>query len=201
MNIRQKKYLPAGLLLVLLFGPLLAGCGKMLPVARSHSESPWPSFAANKEVFDRIVPYRTTIADLKELQFDPSQTPNIQILTYPEIISLFIPNSSFRLEDMDQGLQDCVAASSSCQAYQLKLQRLDSRRHGNVLLDLFRFKRETHRTGWLFTSLVVLVDDVVVYKIWGGVPKVDEHLYQRNPLGPLQEAADAAFDYTLLDFL
>ncbi len=188
-------------LLFLLWLPVLTGCGSLLPVAKTHSQSPWAGFEASKETFDLIVPFQTGSEDLRELHFDPGRTPNVQILTYPEIISIFMPNSSFKLEDMDPGLQECVARSASCRAYQMKLQRIESRRHGNVLLDLFNFKRETHRTGWIFSAMVVLVDDLVVYKFWGGIPKVDEHLYRRNPLGPLQEAADAAFDYNVLDFL
>lgn len=77
-----------------------------------------------------------------------------------------------------------------CLGYQLILGKIVSRRHGNVFLDLFRFRRKTHKTGRRFTSLVVLVDDMVVYKVWGGIPMLDEHSYQRNPLGPLQEPAD-----------
>jgi hypothetical protein len=138
---------------------------------------------------------------LQELHFDPSQTPNIQIMTYPEIIQLFMPNSSFDLREMDPGLRLCVAESANCQAFQLNLHRLESERHGNVFLDLFRFKRQTHQTGWRFTSLVVLVEDQVVYKLWGGVPRVDEHLYQKNPLGPLQEPADTARDAALFGVL
>ncbi|MFH7325427.1 hypothetical protein [Desulfurivibrio sp. C05AmB] len=186
---------------VALVGLLVGGCGSMLPVAKTRSEARWGSFEESKAVFDQIIPYRTSRADLQELHFDPSQTPNIQIMTYPEIIQLFMPNSSFDLREMDPGLRLCVAESANCQAFQLNLHRLESERHGNVFLDLFRFKRQTHQTGWRFTSLVVLVEDQVVYKLWGGVPRVDEHLYQKNPLGPLQEPADTARDAALFGVL
>jgi hypothetical protein len=31
-----------------------------------------------------------------------------------------------------------------------------------------------------------MVNDVVVYKLWGGNPLVDENRETKNPLGPLQ---------------
>lgn len=182
------------LLLGLLF---FGGCGALLPVAKTHTETPWTSFDQVKTTFDRIVPYETTTEELRELLFDPELTPNIRILTYPDIINMFMPNPSLTLEHMDRGLRDCVGDSVNCMAYQLNLQNLDARRHGNVLLDLFRFKRQTHQTGWRFTSLVVMVDGTVVYKVWGGTRRVDEHLYQRNPLGVLQDPAETAMKNTV----
>ncbi len=177
-----------------------SGCA-MLPVAKSHQESPWHSFDQAKTLFDQIVPYQTTRAELQALQIDPIRTPNIQILSYPDIVQLFFPNSSIKLADLDQGLRDCVAASENCQALQINLQRIVAERHGNVLLDLFRFKRQVHQTGWHFNAVLIMVEDLVVYKIWGGTPKVDEHLYRKNPLGPLQEPADLIRDTAIVNTL
>lgn len=170
----------------------VAGCAPLLPVAKTHTETQWKSFEEVKSTFDRIVPYQTTREELLAMRIDPMQTPNIKILTYPDIINMFLPNTSLSLEHMDPGLRECVENGANCTAYQLNLQNVDARRHGNVWLDLFQFKRETHQTGWHFTSLVVMVDETVVYKIWGGTRRVDEHLYQRNPLGLLQDPAETA---------
>ncbi|MFU8819048.1 MAG: hypothetical protein ACNA74_04900 [Desulfurivibrio sp.] len=190
------------LLLLLLLAALLAGgCSKMLPVAKVRSEARWPSFAASKGVFDQIIPYQTTREDLRVLHIDPLTTPNIQILSYPEIMKMFMPNASFSVQEMDQGLRDCVADSANCMAYQLQLESMDSRRHGNFVLDLLGFVRQTHQIGWRFTSLLVMVDDVVVHKIYGGTPKVDEHLYRRNPFGPVQDPAEMVKDATILSIM
>lgn len=169
---------------------LAAGCAPLLPVAKTHTETQWQSFEEVKETFDRIVPYQTTREELLAMQIDPAQTPNLRTLTYPEIINLFLSNTSLNLEHMDPGLRHCIENGAKCTAYQLNLKNVDARRHGSVLLDLFRFKRETHQTGWHFSSLVVIVDETVVYKIWGGTRRIDEHLYQRNPLGLLQDPAE-----------
>lgn len=189
------------LLLLLLAALMAAGCSKLLPVTKVRSEARWPTFAASKVVFDQIVPYQTTREDLRALHIDPLTAPNVQILAYPEIMKMFMPNASFSVQEMDQGLRDCVADSANCIAYQLQLERMDARRHGNFILDLLGFVRQTHQIGWRFTSLVVMVDDVVVHKIYGGTPLVDEHLYRRSPLGPVQDPAEMVKDAAILSIM
>ncbi|HSR36818.1 MAG TPA: hypothetical protein VLL73_06510 [Desulfurivibrionaceae bacterium] len=176
----------------------LAGCSTMLPVSKTNVESSWETFEEAKAAFDKIIPYQTTRADLAALHFDPFKTPNIEILTYLDILKHFMSNASIKLEDMDLGVQECIGAGERCQAYEIKLRKIRSERYGSVFLDLFRFKRQTHQTGWYFTALVVMVDDVVVYKLWSGKPQIDEDLYRKNPLGPLQEPADVATDAAIL---
>lgn len=176
---------------------LLAGC-TMLPMAKSNVQSTWESFDQAKAAFDKVIPYQTTKTELASLQFDPFVTPNIEILTYLDIAKHFMPNASIRLEEMDKGVQECIRAGERCQAYEIKLRKLQSERYGSVFLDLFRFKRQTHQTGWYFTALVVMVDEVVVYKLWSGKPQIDEDVYRKNPLGPLQEPADVATDAAVI---
>lgn len=183
---------------LLLLLPFFCGCASMLPVGRSSAESPWQSFEAAKEAFDKITPHQTTRADLTELHFDPFNTPNVEILTYLEIMERFMPNTSITKEDLDQGLQECIAAKEECQAYEMKIHKTRAERHGSVFLDLFQFKRKTHHTGWEFSALLVLKGDIVVYKLWGGKPKIDAEIYRKNPLGPLQEPADAAKDAAVI---
>lgn len=177
---------------------VLGGCSAMLPVGRTTVESTWETFDQAKAAFDRIIPYQTSRADLAALNFDPFKTPNIEILTYIDIVQHFMPNTSIRIEEMDKGVQECIRAGERCQAYEIKLRKLHSERYGSVFLDLFRFKRQTHQTGWYFTALVVMVDEVVVYKLWSGKPQIDEDLYRKNPLGPLQEPADVATDAAII---
>jgi hypothetical protein len=42
-------------------------------------------------------------------------------------------------------------------------------------------------TGWRFNALILFVDDLVVYRSWGGQPAVNEVEVTSNPLGPLQD--------------
>ncbi len=173
---------------------LTSGCGGMLPVAKTTDESRWESFDQVKASFDLIVPFATTKNDLQQLGFDPYQTANIQILNYLAIIAKFMPNTNITKADLPPGLQGCVEATDSCIAYELKTQNLKSQRQGNLFLDLLRFKRQAHQTGWRFTAFIVLVEDLVVYKLWDGQPRIEGEVYKKNPLGPLQEPADLVTD-------
>lgn len=164
-----------------------SGCSSLLPVAKGRIESPWESFEQAKEAFDQITPYQTTREDLQALNFSPAQNPNIEIVTYLDLINRFMPSSSFKKEDLPAGIQDCIANNNQCSGYELKINRIQSKRFGNVFLDLFNFKRQTHKTGWEFNALIVLINNHVAYKLWSGKPQIDEFSYKKNPLGPLQE--------------
>jgi hypothetical protein len=178
-----------------------SGCSGLLPVAKTTDRSQWDTFGQVKNSYDQIIPFATTSEDLKKLGFDPYNTPNIEILNYLAIIEKFMPNSSITKEDLDVGLKGCIEAKNACLAYELKLQKIKSKRQGNVMLDLLRFKRMSLQTGWRFSSLIVLIDDLVVYKIWDGKPRIDEEIYKKNPLGPLQDPANIARDTALVGTL
>lgn len=177
---------------------LAPGCSGLLPVAKSTAESRWDDFDHVMASYDLIVPAKTTKTDLRQLGFDPYQTANIQILNYLAIIEKFMPNTNITVADLPPALQGCVKAKDSCVAYELKLLSQKSQRHGNLLLDLLRFKRQEHQTGWRFSAFIVLVDDLVVYKLWDGQPRIEGEVYKKNPLGPLQEPADLARDSAMI---
>jgi hypothetical protein len=42
------------------------------------------------------------------------------------------------------------------------------------------------QTGWKFDAIIVLVNDVVVYKLSSGTPSVDVNELAVKPLGPAQ---------------
>lgn len=175
--------------LILFCSLLCAGCSSsLLPIAKGRQESPWESFTQAKQTFDRITPYQTNVEELQGLAFSPFQNPNIEIVSYLDLINRFIPNSSFRKEDLAPGILDCIESHDGCYGYELKTSRTESRRFGNVFLDLFNFKRQTHKTGWQFTALIIIKENQVVYKLWSGKPQIDEYIYKKNPLGPIQES-------------
>ena len=177
---------------------LASGCSGLLPVAKTTAESPWDSFDQIKSAFDMIIPLETTKADLRKLGFDPHQTANMQILNYLAIIQKFMPNTNITMADLPPGLRSCLEAKDSCVAYELKIENMKSKRHGNLLLDLLRFKRQAHQTGWRFSAFIVLVNDMVVYTLWDGQPRIEGEVYKKNPLGPLQEPAELGTDAAVL---
>lgn len=174
------------------YAALLTSCTALLPQSESGAQSKWESFAAAKNTFNRITPYETHKPDLVALGLDPTNNSNITILNYSDIIRRFIPSSAVATENVDQGITDCIAVKDACSAYEVDVKSLKRKRAGNFWLDSLNFKRRTEISGWRFTGLIVLKDDLVVYKLWGGQPSIKEAEESHNPLGPFQGVAEGA---------
>jgi hypothetical protein len=173
---------------ILILSLICSGCtGGFLPSIKETSKSPWQSFEEAKMSFDMIVAHQTTSEDLKFLGFDPFETPNVKLITYLELLEKFMPNQSIQMADLDPGVQSCLKVRELCHGYEVAPQILDSKRYGNVFLDLFNFRRKKVTMGWKFNALIVLKNGLVVHKVWGGEPNVSVFEDKRNPLGPLQE--------------
>jgi hypothetical protein len=164
----------------------LGGCAGMLPSVKQTTKSPWQHFADAKKSFDTVIPNQTRRTDLKKLGFDPFSVPNVKLVTYLELMRIFLPNQSITMEDIDPGVRSCLETRDACQGYQVSPEKLDSQRYGSVFLDLLNFRRKTMTTGWKFQALFVLKDGLVVHKVWGGQPRISQTEEKRNPLGPLQ---------------
>ncbi len=132
----------------------------------------------------------TRRADLTAAGLDPFTNPNVTILTYSDVVQRFNVGSMLRPEEIDRGIQDCLKAGKSCIAYSIAQRHVERKRIGNFWLDVLNFRRETDVQGWSFNALVVMVNDVVVYTLYGGQPRIHEHEATRNPLGPLQGFAE-----------
>ena len=168
----------------------LAGCAQMLPKARTEVSSPWTTFEAAREAIDRIEPYRTTVADLRAAGIDPYVDSNVQLLTFSDVMLRF-PAAIGSYARLDQGLRECLEAGKSCRGYAINAKDVKRERIGDFWLDALSFRRVVEVTGWSFNALVLLVDDKVVYTLYGGQPKVHEIETTRQPLGPVQDWGDA----------
>lgn len=169
----------------------LAACSSLLPKVKTVVHSPWESFDDAKAAFDKISLNKTTVTELKDLGFDPFTTPNIKILNYLDIAGTM---PAVKEEEMDEGLRNCIKAKTSCLAYEFQPKSIRTKRYGNFWLDLFNFKRKTRETGWQFKALVVVINDVVVYKLWGGNRELYGETEATNPLGPLQDSGSAVIN-------
>jgi hypothetical protein len=165
---------------------LFSGCSGMLPSIKETTKSPWQHFADAKKSFDKIIPNQTRRKDLQKLGFDPFKVPNVKLVTYLDLMKIFLPNQSIKIEDIDPGVRACLETRDACQGYEISPERLNKERLGSVFMDLLNFRRITKTTGWRFQALIVLKDGLVVHKVWGGQPRIDETEDKRNPLGPLQ---------------
>jgi len=161
----------------------------ILPSSNEIHDSPWKTFSDAQTAYNQINPTETTLSELKKMGFDPFVTSNITILSYLDIIRHFMPNNSIGLKDLPAEVRDCIKVQDKCNGYQIRPSVIRSIRVGNPALDLLNFKRVTHKTGWSFSALVLLQDDVVTYKVWRGTPIIDIKSQTNNPLGPIQDPA------------
>lgn len=164
-----------------------SGCRSLLPSEDRRPRTPWTNFNDAEAAFDKIVPHKTTVADLKDLGFDPHTTPNVRILTYLDLINRFIPNDSISLNDLQPDVRACIESKDCCHAYELQLDVVRNKRYGNVVLDVFGFRKKSHITGWKYNALIIVKDDVVAYKLRAGEPNVNRYEKKVKPLGPFQE--------------
>ena len=172
-------------MLVLIMGMVLSGCSP-LPRAEEVTKSPWESFKQAKSSYDEIILNQTTVEELRGLGFDPYSTPNVNILSYLDVIQKFMPTNSVRLEHLPISVRKCIAKLEACKAYEAHPGVTKRKRTGSAFKVLLGFKRKTIESGWRFNALIVLDNGVAVYKVWSGVPNVDSEKTRKNPLGPLQ---------------
>jgi len=175
---------------------LLAGCSSLLPSGTTVKKSPWKTFDEAKLSFDKITLDKTTADELAQLGFDPHSTPNIAILSYLDVRRLFNYEMD-RNEFYHEGVNSCIKARESCQAYDVEIEDIRKKRVGNFWLDLFVIKRQEQTTGWRFRALILLVDNQVVYKLWSGNPMLNETKAKKNPLGPIQDMGSSLLKRTI----
>lgn len=163
---------------------LLAGCSSVLPNSVNKSQSSWKTYEDAKVSYDQVSVGRSTNGDIRKLGFDPKTVPNIKIMNYVDVVNLFGP--AFKLDDLPDGIHKCVVARDGCYAYKVAVQNIHSNREGNIPADLLGFSKYTKVTGWAFEATVVMVNDVVVYKLWNGTPDIQTSNSESTPLGPMQ---------------
>ena len=178
--------MPIRALLPVLSAATLAGCAALLPDAKVATQQTWSDYASAKAAIDAIVPMKSTRADLSSAGIDPGTNAAVTILNFSDIMQRFSAGAALRQEDLDPGVRQCLTAGKGCTGYSITLKRTSHKRIGNFWLDSFSFYRETDTTGWSFNALILFVDGLVVYTLYGGQPLVHEKEVTRNPLGPLQ---------------
>lgn len=169
---------------------LTAGCSSLLPESSTVVDGNWQSYAEAQHTFDGIKPYETTLSDLKALKLDPYTSANVAVLNYADVARRFLPDSgAMSINDLDVGIQACLRAKTACTGLQVHQTGKTSQRNGNFFADTLGFHRHTESLGWNFDGLILVQNDLVVYRVTGGQPVIHEHADERNPLGPLQNIA------------
>jgi len=168
----------------------VAGCVALLPKAQNEVQSPWRDFAEARAAIERIVPYQTTRQQLQASGIDPFASPNISLLTYSDVILRFPLGGAVPRERVDRGLRECLDAGKACYGYAIVARDTKRDRTANFWLDSLGFYRQVDVTGWSFNATILLIDDLVVYTLYGGQPIISEHEISTQPLGPIQNWGD-----------
>ncbi len=166
----------------------LAGCVALLPSGSTATQESWPDYESARAAIERIVPRQTRRAELVAAGIDPYETPAITILNYSDIVQRFAVSGAVQREKLDAGILECLQAGKACTGYAIQIRSSIRKRTGGFWMDILNFRRETDITGWTFNALILMIDDLVVYTLYGGQPRVHEREVSRNPLGPLQES-------------
>jgi hypothetical protein len=175
---------------------LASGCSFLLPRQHEATYSAWQTYQEAQGAFDQLKPGQTTVAELKGMALDPSSNPNITILNYTDVLRRFLISQSITLNDLDEGVRICITAKIGCRGFEVNQKILNKQRNGWFLLDLLGFKRDTEISGWQFSGLILMKDDVVVYKLTGGQPSIVGKESTQNPLGPVQMLTSKMYGVT-----
>jgi len=183
-SVKNRMWMPVIVAGVML---LTSSCASLFPSKTTTVESRWKSYAEVDAAFGKIIPYQTNTNDLKTLGFYPSVSPNIKLLNHSDIVKIFLPNAAIEKKDLPGGVRDCIESPEQSYAYQIDLQKVHSKRYGNLFLDLFGFRRKTHEDGWEFKGLILIKSGIIAYKMSSGQPQISRNDKEVKPLGPLQD--------------
>ena len=170
---------------------LLAACSTLLPVASDATRMPWANFDDARQAIEKLEPYQSHRDELLSDGFDPYKNPAVTILSWPDLLQRFANVHALKGNELDHGLQQCLLAGNRCSGLSINVRKIRRERVGNFWMDSLAFRREVSTSGWTFNALIVFVDDVVVYRAFGGQPTLEEYSGTRNPLGPIQGWGDA----------
>jgi hypothetical protein len=185
MDIRSRIASVAGAVVV-------AGCAAALPRGTSDTPSPFDSFAQAESAAARILPLRTTPAELRALGFDPEAGNNVTLVPYPDVLARLVPYSGVPMDALDRGIRECIAAQTKCRGYVFHFERQQREREGNFWSDFFNVHRVTRVSGWWFDAFVVVSDSKVLFRNVAGQASISRTERQTNPLGPFQPAGESA---------
>lgn len=168
----------------------VSACATWLPEAHTDTTS-FESYDKAHAAIEALEPMKSTQTSLESNGLNPTTHPNTTLLTHADVVRRFLPSSILRREDLDPGILACLEARDACHGLEIIGAKISKERKGSFWADFFNFQRRTETTGWRFMALVLMVDDLVVYRSWSGQPKIDEVELTRNPLGPFQDIGPA----------
>jgi hypothetical protein len=173
---------------------VLVGCGGLglLPYQSDIQNSKFHSYKQVSFAYDHVTPGVTRISDLRDIGFDATNTPNVEVLSYLGIIERFLPRDSIKYDSLDPAVRSCIDSRDHCTALVFHPQRLHQERTGNWFLDVLGFERTTVNYGWSAEVVLLIQDGRVAYKVMSGRPNIQDYHDRVSPLGPLQDLGGMA---------
>ena len=173
--------LACGLLTALLTA---TGCSSLLPQS-TKTDSPFRRFESARDAFASIKVGVTRSEDLAALKIDPNEQ-GVSLHSAVVLIPFYIPHEGASLDLHDEGVRTCAENRENCVGWVIDINRRSRKRTGGWWMDRLRFKRIRDNRGFDFTGTLLVVDDVVVHKIWSAVPNHRTIVTEIRPLGFLQ---------------
>ena len=164
----------------------IAGCASLLPTSKVEMKMPWQNYAEAKATFDRIIIQHTTIDELNAMAINADVTPNIVLLNQTDLLRRLANVPLLDPGMLDDGLRACLIKRQKCTGLEIEQTHTERERIGSFWLDVLGFRQEASVTGWRFNAVIVLDENVVIFKVWSGQPNIRKREEERNPLGPLQ---------------
>ena len=178
----MREQIVGGLLLL-----CLAGCGGILPHETNVDSSKFKTYDQVLDSYRGILPGKTRLNELPALGLDTRTTPNIEVLSSTDIVNRFLPADAMTLKQAPPAVRLCIEAQYRCSAYVFHLQHSNRQRSGGVVPDLLGIEQNTVNDGWSAEIILLLQDDIVVYKVISGSPHTQDLRDKTQPLGPFQD--------------
>jgi hypothetical protein len=165
----------------------LAGCGGVLPHETNVDSSKFQTYDQVTASYGGVHLGQTRLNELPALGLDTQTSPNIEVLSYTEIVNRFLPAKTVTLQQAPPGVRLCIEAQYRCSAYVFHLEHSRKQRSGSVVPDLLGIEQNTVNDGWSAEIVLLLEDDLVVYKVISGTPHTQDRHEKTRPLGPFQD--------------
>jgi hypothetical protein len=174
--------------LVLVF---LSGCATTSLMDNSSDVSSggadWKSYADAKVFFDKIEVGKTHDKDLASLGLDLDIAKNLRTLATPTFVALFSDSSFANYDRLPPAVQKCLKYEEHCVGYKIHKDSVQKSGTGSLALRVLKFKEENIIRGFEVKILLLIHNDIVVYKDIEGTPNgTERYEIKKRPLGPLE---------------
>ena len=87
---------------------------------------------------------------------------------------------------LNDGLRACLIKRQNCTGLEIEQTHTERERVGSFWRGVLGFRQKTSVTSWRFNAVIVLDENVVIFKVWSGQPNRRKLEEECNPLGALK---------------